>query len=59
MEEIPSCVVDRLSQEYGFVVLSRPNALQQMLDKCTIPGEHSFAIFPLPLLSIHPPLTAR
>lgn len=33
MEEIPSCVVDRLSQEYGFVVLSRPNALVQMLDR--------------------------
>ena len=37
MNEIPSCVVDRLSEEYGFVVLSRPNALLQMLSRCTIP----------------------
>jgi hypothetical protein len=36
MAEIPTCVVDRLSQEYGFVVLSRPNALMQMLEKCEI-----------------------
>lgn len=30
---IPTCVVDRLKEEYGFVVLSRPNALLQMLTK--------------------------
>lgn len=40
MDEIPTCVVDRLSQEYGFVVLSRPNALMQMLDKCAIPEKY-------------------
>ena len=40
MAEIPSCVVDRLSQEYGFVVLSRPNALAQMLDRCEIKEEY-------------------
>ena len=40
MDEIPSCVVDRLSQEYGFVVLSRPNALAQMLVKCPIPEKY-------------------
>ena len=34
MDEIPTCVVDRLSQEFGFVVLSRPNAIVQMLQKC-------------------------
>lgn len=39
MAEIPSCVVDRLSEEYGFVVLSRPNALLQMLTKCKIEEE--------------------
>jgi hypothetical protein len=37
MSEIPTCVVDRLSEEYGFVVLSRPNALLQMLARCDIP----------------------
>lgn len=36
MSEIPTCVVDRLKEEFGFVVLSRPNALLQMLDKCDI-----------------------
>ncbi len=40
MEEIPTCVVDRLSEEYGFVVLSRPNALLQMLAKCDIPEQY-------------------
>lgn len=44
MEEMPTCVVDRLSQEYGFVVLSRPNALLQMLDRrgsepCSLPPQ--------------------
>ena len=36
MNEIPTCVVDRLQEEYGFVVLSRPNAFLQMLEKCKI-----------------------
>ena len=34
MDEIPSCVVSRLQNEYGFVVLSRPNAFVEFLDKC-------------------------
>ena len=30
MDEIPTHVVDRLSNEHGFVVLSRPNAFVQV-----------------------------
>ena len=34
MDEIPTCVVDRLDNEMGFVVLSRPNAFKQYFEKC-------------------------
>eukprot|EP00982_Pelagococcus_subviridis_P001000 8354-Pelagococcus_subviridis.AAC.1 len=34
MDEIPTCVVDRLDDEMGFVVLSRPNAFKQFFEKC-------------------------
>ena len=34
MSEIPTCVVDRLDNEMGFVVLSRPNAFMQYFEKC-------------------------
>ena len=34
MSEIPTCVVDRLENEMGFVVLSRPNAFKQYFEKC-------------------------
>ena len=34
VDEIPTCVVDRLDNEYGFVVLSRPNAFRQFFEKC-------------------------
>eukprot|EP00959_Pyramimonas_sp_CCMP1952_P123304 2577986-Pyramimonas_sp.AAC.2 len=33
MDEIPTVVVDRLQNEHGFVVLSRPNAFVQWLEK--------------------------
>ena len=31
---IPTCVVDRLDNEMGSVVLSRPNAFKQYFEKC-------------------------
>tara|TARA_B110000977_G_scaffold139952_2_gene177687 strand:- start:2146 stop:3726 length:1581 start_codon:yes stop_codon:yes gene_type:complete len=34
VDEIPTCVVDRLDNEYGFVVLSRPNAFVEFFKKC-------------------------
>lgn len=34
VDEIPTCVVDRLQNEMGFVVLSRPNAFKQFFEKC-------------------------
>lgn len=34
MDEIPTCAVDRLENELGFVVLSRPNAFKQFFEKC-------------------------
>ena len=34
VNEIPTCVVDRLDNEMGFVVLSRPNAFKQFFEKC-------------------------
>ena len=34
VDEIPTCVVDRLDNEMGFVVLSRPNAFAQFFKKC-------------------------
>ena len=34
VDEIPTCVVDRLDNEMGFVVLSRPNAFKQYFEKC-------------------------
>ena len=34
VDEIPTCVVDRLENEMGFVVLSRPNAFKQFFEKC-------------------------
>lgn len=40
MEEIPTCVVDRLSNEHGFVVMSRPQAIQQWLDKCEVEEDY-------------------
>jgi hypothetical protein len=33
-DEIPTCRVDRLENELGFVVLSRPNAFVQFFEKC-------------------------
>jgi hypothetical protein len=32
VDEIPTCVVDRLNNEMGFVVLSRPNAFKQFFE---------------------------
>jgi len=40
MEEIPTVVVDRLQNEHGFVVLSRPNAFVQWLKKVTIEEDY-------------------
>lgn len=40
MNEIPTVVVDRLSNEHGFVVLSRPNAFVQWLKKATIEEDY-------------------
>jgi hypothetical protein len=34
VDEIPTCVVDRLENEFGFVVLSRPNAFVEFFEKC-------------------------
>lgn len=34
IDEIPTCVVNRLENEMGFVVLSRPNAFVQFFEKC-------------------------
>jgi hypothetical protein len=33
-DEIPTCIVDRLEDELGFVVLSRPFAFVQFFEKC-------------------------
>ena len=34
VNEIPTCVVNRLENEMGFVVLSRPNAFVEFFEKC-------------------------
>ena len=34
VDEIPTCVVSRLQNEMGFVVLSRPNAFVEFFEKC-------------------------
>lgn len=39
-DEIPTCVVDRLSNEHGFVVMSRPQAIQQWLERCTVEEDY-------------------
>mmetsp|Transcript_23437 Transcript_23437/g.76276 ORF Transcript_23437/g.76276 Transcript_23437/m.76276 type:complete len:519 (+) Transcript_23437:33-1589(+) len=40
MDEIPTCVVDRLKNEMGFVVLSRPQAFVQFLERCTVEEDY-------------------
>mmetsp|Transcript_19465 Transcript_19465/g.23299 ORF Transcript_19465/g.23299 Transcript_19465/m.23299 type:complete len:528 (-) Transcript_19465:155-1738(-) len=40
MDEIPTVVVERLNKEYGFVVLSRPNAFVQWLNKVEIEEDY-------------------
>jgi len=40
MHEIPTVVVDRLQNEHGFVVLSRPNAFVQWLKQVTIEEDY-------------------
>ena len=34
MDEIPTCAVARLDNEFGFVVMSRPNAFKQFFEVC-------------------------
>eukprot|EP00854_Cymbomonas_tetramitiformis_P007849 gene7849-9321_t len=42
MDEIPSFVTSRLKNEYGFVVLSRPSAFVEWLQKTTIEEDYIF-----------------